>query len=237
VSLLEVTDLSVAYGAIEAVRNVTFEVEEGQIVCLIGANGAGKTTTLRTISGLLRPRAGDILFEGQSIAKLPAHAILSKGIAQSPEGRRIFARMTVEENLMLGAYTRRDPAGIQADMTKVCELFPVLGERRHQKAGLFSGGEQQMLAIGRAMMSRPRLLMLDEPSMGLSPIMTQLIFDTIKELKSQGTTILLVEQNALAALGLADRAYVVDLGQTTLEGAGHDLLADERVRAAYLGQT
>ncbi len=236
-SLLEVTDLSVAYGAIEAVRNVTFEVEEGQIVCLIGANGAGKTTTLRTISGLLRPRAGDIVFEGESIAKLPAHAILSKGIAQSPEGRRVFARMTVEENLLLGAYTRRDQAGIHADMTRVCELFPVLGERRHQKAGLFSGGEQQMLAIGRAMMSRPRLLMLDEPSMGLSPIMTQLIFDTIKELKSQGTTILLVEQNALAALGLADRAYVVDLGQTTLEGAGHDLLADERVRAAYLGQS
>jgi branched-chain amino acid transport system ATP-binding protein len=216
---------------------VTFEVEEGQIVCLIGANGAGKTTTLRTISGLLRPRAGDIVFEGQSIAKLPAHAILSKGIAQSPEGRRVFARMTVEENLLLGAYTRRDQAGIHADMTRVCELFPVLGERRHQKAGLFSGGEQQMLAIGRAMMSRPRLLMLDEPSMGLSPIMTQLIFDTIKELKSQGTTILLVEQNALAALGLADRAYVVDLGQTTLEGPGHDLLADERVRAAYLGQS
>jgi branched-chain amino acid transport system ATP-binding protein len=237
VSLLEVTDLSVAYGAIEAVRNVTFVVEEGQIVCLIGANGAGKTTTLRTISGLLRPRAGDIVFDGQSIAKLPAHAILSRGIAQSPEGRRVFARMTVQENLLLGAYTRRDGSGIQADIERVCELFPVLGQRRHQKAGLFSGGEQQMLAIGRAMMSRPRLLMLDEPSMGLSPIMTQLIFDTVKELKQQGTTILLVEQNALAALALADRAYVVDLGQTTLEGPGHDLLADERVRAAYLGQS
>lgn len=236
-SLLEVTDLSVAYGAIEAVRNVTFVVEEGQIVCLIGANGAGKTTTLRTISGLLRPRAGDIAFEGQSITKLPAHVILGRGIAQSPEGRRVFARMTVEENLLLGAYTRRDTAGVDADLRRICELFPVLGERRHQKAGLFSGGEQQMLAIGRALMSRPRLLMLDEPSMGLSPIMTQLIFDTIKELKSQGTTILLVEQNALAALALADRGYVVDLGQTTLDGPGHDLLADERVRAAYLGQS
>jgi branched-chain amino acid transport system ATP-binding protein len=236
-ALLEVNELSVAYGAIEAVRNISFTVETGQIVCLIGANGAGKTTTLRTISGLLRPRAGEILFEGESIVKLPAHAILSKGIAQSPEGRRIFARMTVEENLLLGAYTRRDHAGVAADMKRVGELFPILAERRHQKAGLFSGGEQQMLAIGRAMMSQPRLLMLDEPSMGLSPIMTQLIFDTIKELKQQGTTILLVEQNALAALALADKAYVVDLGATTLEGPGHDLLADERVRAAYLGQS
>jgi branched-chain amino acid transport system ATP-binding protein len=234
--LLEVRDLSVAYGAIEAVRDVSFVVEPGQIVCLIGANGAGKTTTLRTISGLLRPLTGDILFEGSSITKLPAHAILSKGIAQSPEGRRVFARMTVEENLLLGAYSRRD-GGVDDDMRRLFELFPVLGERRHQKAGLFSGGEQQMLAIARAMMSKPRLLMLDEPSMGLSPIMTQLIFDTIRELKEQGTTILLVEQNALAALALADRGYVIDLGQTTLEGPGHDLLADERVRAAYLGQS
>jgi branched-chain amino acid transport system ATP-binding protein len=235
--LLEVRELSVAYGAIEAVRNISFTVDTGQIVCLIGANGAGKTTTLRTISGLLRPRAGEILFDGKPISKLPAHAILSRGIAQSPEGRRVFARMTVEENLLLGAYTRSDTAGIAADMRRVGELFPVLAERRHQKAGLFSGGEQQMLAIGRALMSRPRLLMLDEPSMGLSPIMTQLIFDTSKSLKREGTTILLVEQNALAALALADRGYVVDLGATTLDGPGHDLLADERVRAAYLGQT
>jgi branched-chain amino acid transport system ATP-binding protein len=234
--LLEVRELSVAYGAIEAVRSVSFSVELGQIVCLIGANGAGKTTILRTISGLLRPRAGDILFEGASIAKLPAHEILGRGIAQSPEGRRIFARMTVEENLLLGAYARRDNE-IDADMQRVFTLFPVLGERRHQKAGLFSGGEQQMLAIGRAMMSKPRLLMLDEPSMGLSPIMTQRIFDTISELQSQGTTILLVEQNALAALALADRGYVIDLGQSTLEGSGHDLLADQRVRAAYLGES
>jgi branched-chain amino acid transport system ATP-binding protein len=233
--LLEVENLSVAYGAIEAVRDVSFVVEEGQIVCLIGANGAGKTTTLRTISGLLRPRAGDVRLRGRSIVKSPAHLILSEGVAHCPEGRRVFARMSVEENMLLGAYTRKDDAGVRADMQRVFELFPVLGERRSQKAGLFSGGEQQMLAIGRAMMSRPKLLMLDEPSMGLSPIMTQLIFDTIKELQGQGTTILLVEQNALAALDLSDRGYVVDLGQTTLEGPGHELLADERVRAAYLG--
>jgi branched-chain amino acid transport system ATP-binding protein len=236
-ALLEVESLSVAYGAIEAVRDVSFTVDEGKIVCLIGANGAGKTTTLRTISGLLRPRAGDVRFEGKSIAKAPAHAILSRGVAHCPEGRRVFARMSVEENMMLGAYTRKDDAGVRKDMQRVFELFPVLGERRTQKAGLFSGGEQQMLAIGRAMMSRPRLLMLDEPSMGLSPIMTQLIFDTIKELQQQGTTILLVEQNALAALDLSDHGYVVDLGATTLDGPGKELLADERVRAAYLGQS
>ena len=235
-ALLEVENLSVAYGAIEAVRDVSFTVDEGKIVCLIGANGAGKTTTLRTISGLLRPRHGEIRFDGRSIVKAPAHGILSRGIAHCPEGRRVFARMSVEENMLLGAYTRKDDAGVRADMNRVFELFPVLGERRSQKAGLFSGGEQQMLAIGRAMMSRPRLLMLDEPSMGLSPIMTQLIFDTIRELQQQGTTILLVEQNALAALDLADHGYVVDLGATTLEGPGNELLADERVRAAYLGQ-
>ena len=236
-ALLEVENLSVAYGAIEAVRDVSFTVDEGKIVCLIGANGAGKTTTLRTVSGLLRPRAGDIRFDGKSIAKAPAHAILSRGVAHCPEGRRVFARMSVEENMMLGAYTRKDDAGVKTDLNRVYELFPVLGERRTQKAGLFSGGEQQMLAIGRAMMSRPRLLMLDEPSMGLSPIMTQLIFDTIKELQQQGTTILLVEQNALAALDLSDHGYVVDLGATTLDGPGKELLADQRVRDAYLGQS
>ncbi|MCE7001676.1 ABC transporter ATP-binding protein [Kibdelosporangium philippinense] len=234
--LLEVRNLSVAYGAIEAVRDVSFFVEEGQIVSLIGANGAGKTTTLRTISGLLRPTRGDILFNGEPIHRKAAHEILASGIAHCPEGRRLFGRMTVEENLQLGAYVRDDEAGIQADMQRVYELFPVLGERRHNKAGLFSGGEQQMLAIGRAMMSKPKLLMLDEPSMGLSPIMTQRIFDTIKELQAGGTTILLVEQNALAALALSDRGYVIDLGSTTLEGPGIDLLADQRVRAAYLGE-
>ncbi|ALG12468.1 ABC transporter ATP-binding protein [Kibdelosporangium phytohabitans] len=233
--LLEVRNLSVAYGAIEAVRDITFSVDEGQIVSLIGANGAGKTTTLRTISGLLRPTRGEVLFRGKPIHKQAAHEILASGIAHCPEGRRLFGRMTVEENLQLGAYVRND-AGIEADMQRVYELFPVLGERRQNKAGLFSGGEQQMLAIGRAMMSKPKLLMLDEPSMGLSPIMTQRIFDTIKELQAGGTTILLVEQNALAALALSDRGYVIDLGSTTLEGPGLDLLADQRVRAAYLGE-
>jgi branched-chain amino acid transport system ATP-binding protein len=234
-ALLEVRNLSVAYGAIEAVRDISFTVEEGHIVSLIGSNGAGKTTTLRTISGLLRPTGGEILFRDKAIHDQPAHTILGSGLAHCPEGRRLFPRMTVEENLQLGAYVRKDD-GVEADMQRVYELFPVLGERRHNKAGLFSGGEQQMLAIGRAMMSKPSLLMLDEPSMGLSPIMTQLIFDTLKELQKQGTTILLVEQNALAALALSDHAYVIDLGKTTLEGPGHELLADERVRAAYLGE-
>jgi branched-chain amino acid transport system ATP-binding protein len=234
-ALLEVRNLSVSYGAIEAVRDISFTVEAGHIVSLIGANGAGKTTTLRTISGLLRPTSGEILFQGKPIHADPAHAILGEGIAHCPEGRRLFPRMTVEENLQLGAYVRKDD-GVQADMERVYELFPVLGERRHNKAGLFSGGEQQMLAIGRAMMSKPRLLMLDEPSMGLSPIMTQRIFDTIKELQSLGTTILLVEQNALAALALSDYGYVIDLGRTTLSDTGRALLADQRVRDAYLGE-
>ncbi|MHA6794116.1 ABC transporter ATP-binding protein [Pseudonocardia bannensis] len=233
---LEVRDLTVAYGAIQAVRGVSFTVEQGQIVSLIGSNGAGKTTTLRTISGLLRPVSGEILLDGTPIHRRPAHEILGLGVAHSPEGRRLFARMTVEENLRLGAYTRRDEAGIVADLDRVYDLFPVLGERRRNKAGLFSGGEQQMLAIGRALMSRPKLLMLDEPSMGLSPIMTQKIFDTVRGLRADGTTVLLVEQNALAALALSDRAYVIDLGRTTLTGTGGELLADPRVQEAYLGE-
>jgi branched-chain amino acid transport system ATP-binding protein len=235
-SFLEVRDLTVAYGAIQAVRGVTFSVEQGQIVSLIGSNGAGKTTTLRTISGLLRPVSGEVLLDGEPIHQLPAHEILARGVAHSPEGRRLFARMTVEENLRLGAYTRRDEAGIVADLDRVFALFPVLGERRRNKAGLFSGGEQQMLAIGRALMSRPKLLMLDEPSMGLSPIMTQKILTTVRELQSEGTTVLLVEQNALAALALSDHAYVIDLGRTTLSGSGPELLADPRVQEAYLGE-
>jgi branched-chain amino acid transport system ATP-binding protein len=236
VSFLEVRDLTVAYGAIQAVRGVSFSVEQGQIVSLIGSNGAGKTTTLRTISGLLRPVSGEVLLNGDPIHKLPAHAILRLGVAHSPEGRRLFARMTVEENLRLGAYTRDDEAGVLEDMDRIYTLFPVLGERRKNKAGLFSGGEQQMLAIGRALMSQPKLLMLDEPSMGLSPIMTQLIFNTVKELKAEGTTVLLVEQNALSALALSDYAYVIDLGATTLSGTGRELLADPRVQEAYLGE-
>jgi branched-chain amino acid transport system ATP-binding protein len=236
VSFLEVRDLTVAYGAIQAVRGVSFSLERGQIVSLIGSNGAGKTTTLRTISALLRPESGQILLDGEPIHRLPAHEILARGVAHSPEGRRLFARMTVEENLLLGAYTRRDEAGIAQDLERIYTLFPVLGERRANKAGLFSGGEQQMLAIGRALMSRPKLLMLDEPSMGLSPIMTQKIFATVRELRAEGTTVLLVEQNALAALALSDRAYVIDLGRTTLSGTGAELLADPRVQEAYLGE-
>jgi branched-chain amino acid transport system ATP-binding protein len=237
VSFLEVRDLTVAYGAIQAVRGVSFSIERGQIVSLIGSNGAGKTTTLRTISGLLRPVSGEVLLDGEAIHRLPAHEILARGVAHSPEGRRLFARMTVEENLLLGAYTRRDEAGIAQDLDRIFALFPVLGERRANKAGLFSGGEQQMLAIGRALMSRPKLLMLDEPSMGLSPIMTQKIFATVRELQAEGTTVLLVEQNALAALALSDRAYVIDLGRTTLSGSGPELLADPRVQEAYLGES
>jgi branched-chain amino acid transport system ATP-binding protein len=236
VAFLSVRDLVVAYGAIQAVRGVSFDVEQGQIVSLIGSNGAGKTTTLRTLSGLLRAVSGTIELDGVEIQRRPAHEILSMGMAHSPEGRRLFARMTVEENLRLGAYTRRDEDGIAQDTQRVYDLFPVLGERRGNKAGLFSGGEQQMLAIGRALMSRPKLLMLDEPSMGLSPIMTQRIFDTVKELRDEGTTVLLVEQNALAALALSDRAYVIDLGRTTLSGTGAELLADPRVQEAYLGE-
>jgi branched-chain amino acid transport system ATP-binding protein len=235
-SYLEVRDLVVAYGAIQAVRGVSFSVEKGQIVSLIGSNGAGKTTTLRTISGLLRPVSGSILLDGEPIHARPAHEILALGVAHSPEGRRLFARMTVEENLRLGAYSRSDEAGIVEDLDRIYTMFPVLGERRRNKAGLFSGGEQQMLAIGRALMSRPTLLMLDEPSMGLSPIMTQQIFATVRELKATGTTVLLVEQNALAALALSDEAHVIDLGRTTLSGSGAELLADPRVQEAYLGE-
>ncbi|MGJ6960574.1 ABC transporter ATP-binding protein [Streptosporangium sp. G11] len=232
--MLEVNALAVAYGAIEAVQDVGFTVEEGQIACLVGTNGAGKTTTLRTISGLLRPHRGEIRFRGRPIHHLPAHTVLALGIAHCPEGRRLFTGMTVEENLMLGGHLRRD-GEVTKDMNRVYELFPVLGERRTQRAGLFSGGEQQMLAIGRSMMARPKLLMFDEPTMGLSPIMSQRILGAIALLRDQGTTILMVEQNALAALTLADRGYVIDLGRTTLSGPGRELLADPRVRAAYLG--
>jgi branched-chain amino acid transport system ATP-binding protein len=234
-SLLEVRDLKVAYGAIEAIKGISLDVEEGQVVTLIGTNGAGKTTTLRTLSGLLKPKDGTITFDGQPLNGVPAHEVVTRGMAHSPEGRRIFPLMSVEENLELGAYSRKgvNPA---EDIRAVFTRFPRLEERRTQKAGTLSGGEQQMLAIGRALMSRPRLLMLDEPSMGLSPIMIQLIFDTIAELKASGTTILLVEQNASAALALADVGYVLETGKVVLTGAGKDLLTDEKVRKAYLGE-
>ncbi len=233
--LLEVRGLRVAYGAIEALHGIDLVVDEGQVVTLIGTNGAGKTTTLRTLSGLMRPVAGEVVFDGLRIDTEPAHKVVQRGVAHSPEGRKIFPLMSVEENLQLGAYARRDD-GVARDVEGVFERFPRLLELRTQKAGTLSGGEQQMLAIGRALMSRPRLLMLDEPSMWLAPIMIQLIFDTIRELKEQGTTILLVEQNAQAALELADHAYVLETGRIVLEGPGQDLLHDEAVRRAYLGE-
>ena len=235
-ALLEVEDLRVAYGKIEAVKGISFTVHQGEVTTLIGTNGAGKTTTLRTLSGLLRPTAGRITFDGQDLATVPAHKIVALGLAHSPEGRHIFPRMTIEENLLLGAFLRTDAAGIAADVERAYSLFPILGERRRQAAGTLSGGEQQMLAMGRALMSQPKLLMLDEPSMGLSPLMMQKIMSTIVERKASGTTILLVEQNAQAALSLSDRGYVMETGRVVLSGTGAALLHDESVRKAYLGE-
>ena len=234
-ALLEVRDLHVAYGQIEAVRGISFDVDAGQVVALIGSNGAGKTTPLRTLSGLQRPGAGEIRFDGERIDRLPAHEIVARGVAHAPEGRRLFPRMTIRENLDLGAYRRQD-AEVEADVAMVYDLFPILAERRAQAAGTLSGGEQQMLAIGRALMSRPRLLMLDEPSMGLSPLVMRTIFSTLAELKARGTTLLLVEQNAQAALALADSGHVLETGRIVLSGTGADLLGDEGVRKAYLGE-
>ena len=235
-AMLEIKDLSVAYGKITAVKGINFSVEEGQVVTLIGTNGAGKTTTLRTISGLLRPSEGEISFLGKRIDKAPAHSIVTMGLAHSPEGRRIFPRQSVEENLMLGAFARRDRADIQTDLKEAYDLFPILAERRKQPAGTFSGGEQQMLAMGRAMMSRPKLLMLDEPSMGLSPIMMKKIMTTVRTLQKRGTTILLVEQNARAALKLATHGYVLEVGKIVLDGPGPELLVSDEVKKAYLGE-
>jgi branched-chain amino acid transport system ATP-binding protein len=234
-TLLDVKDIHVFYGSIEAVKGMSFHVDRGEIVCLIGANGAGKTTTLRTVSGLLRPREGAIFYDGQRIDLLPAHEIVILGVAQSPEGRRIFPRMTVRENLDMGAFTRKD-AGQREDLERILELFPILGERARQAAGTLSGGEQQMLAIGRALMAKPKLLLLDEPSMGLAPIVVQRIFDIVREISEQGMTILLVEQNAAQALSLADRGYVIETGKIVLEDEARSLLANERVRKAYLGE-
>ncbi|MFD0354779.1 ABC transporter ATP-binding protein [Streptomyces sp. NPDC127110] len=235
-ALLEVEDLRVAYGKIEAVKGISFTVNEGEIVTLIGTNGAGKTTTLRTLSGLIKPKGGQIKFQGKSLKKVPAHDIVSLGLAHSPEGRHIFPRMSIEDNLLLGAFLRNDKEGIQKDVQRAYDLFPILGERRKQAAGTLSGGEQQMLAMGRALMSQPKLLMLDEPSMGLSPLMMQKIMATIAELKAAGTTILLVEQNAQAALSLADQGHVMEIGKIVLSGPGRELLVNEDVRKAYLGE-
>ncbi|MGI5329336.1 ABC transporter ATP-binding protein [Actinomadura nitritigenes] len=234
--MLEVEDLRVAYGRVEAVKGVSFSVAAGQVVTLIGTNGAGKSSTLRALSGLLKPAAGKVVFDGARIDGLRPHQIVARGLAHSPEGRRIFPRMTIEENLLLGAYLRRDGAGIGKDVARAYDMFPVLTERRRQAAGTLSGGEQQMLAMGRTLMSRPRMLLLDEPSMGLSPIMTQQIMATVGALREDGMTVLLVEQNARAALALADEGHVVETGRLVLSGTGCGLLHDEEVRKAYLGE-
>lgn len=235
-ALLEVEDLRVAYGKIEAVKGISFSVEAGQVVSLIGTNGAGKTTTLRTLSGLIKPTSGKITFDGQVLNGIPAHKVVSLGMAHSPEGRHIFPKLSIAENLQLGAFLRKDKDGIERDVQRAYDLFPILGERRKQAAGTLSGGEQQMLAMGRALMSQPKLLMLDEPSMGLSPIMMQKIMETIATLKAEGMTILLIEQNAQAALSLADYGYVLEVGHIKLSGTGQDLLVDDEVRKTYLGE-
>lgn len=233
--MLNLDDVHTYYNHIHALKGISITVEEGEIVTLIGSNGAGKTTTLNTISGLLEPRHGEIILDGQRIDHLPPHQVTRLGVSQSPEGRKIFARLTVRENLELGAFQRHDPAAIREDFERVLALFPRLRERLHQPGGTLSGGEQQMLAIGRAMMSRPRILLLDEPSMGLAPILVQQIFDIIRDINSQGTTILLVEQNAQMALRVASRGYVLETGKIVLQGPAGELLASSEVREAYLG--
>ncbi len=233
--MLEIEGLDCRYGKVRAVRDLTLEVREGELVTLIGANGAGKTTTLKAISGILRPAAGRIAFDGEDITRASARAILAKGIAHCPEGRHVFPYMSVQENLDMGCYLRRDPGGIAQDLKKVFERFPVLEERRRQMAGTLSGGEQQMLAIGRALMSRPRLMLFDEPSLGLAPNLVETTFEIIAEIRAQGVTVLLVEQNAYAALDLCDRSYLLESGEVTLTGSGAELLDNPHVKEAYLG--
>jgi branched-chain amino acid transport system ATP-binding protein len=235
-TLLAVSQLSVAYGGIQAVRELSLDVAAGEMVCLIGANGAGKTTTLKAISGLLAPRSGSVQFDGQLLTGLPAHAIARRGMALVPEGRGVFPRMSVAENLMMGAYTRNDRAAIANDLDQVYALLPRLTERRAQLAGLLSGGEQQMLALGRAMMARPRLLLLDEPSMGLAPLMVQAVFDIIRQIAASGVAVLLIEQNAHLALKTCARGYVLETGAITLSGDAAELAANPAVRHAYLGE-
>ena len=235
-AMLEIKDLSVYYGVIQALKGISFEVNEGEVIALIGANGAGKTTTLHTLTGILHAKSGSIKYNGVELTKVPAHKIVKMGIAHVPEGRRIFQQLTVLDNLKLGAFTRKDKEGIAADMAKVYERFPRLEERKSQIAGTLSGGEQQMLAMGRALMSRPKMVVMDEPSMGLSPILVSEIFDIIESIRKDGTTVLLVEQNAKKALSIADRAYVLETGRITLSGKASDLINDEKVRKAYLGE-
>ncbi len=233
--MLELRDVHSYYGNIHALKGISFSVEDGEIVTLIGANGAGKSTTLRTIQGLMRPRQGSVILNGVALEKLPPHEIVAQGVSQAPEGRQIFPRMTVLENLEMGAYQRRDKDGIQKDLNRVFELFPRLQERIKQAGGTLSGGEQQMLAMGRAMMARPKVLMLDEPSMGLAPILVEQIFDIVKEINAQGTTILLVEQNAMMALSVANRGYVLEVGQIVLQGTAKELSNNKQVQDTYLG--
>lgn len=235
-AMLEIKDLEVCYGVIRAIKGVSFEVDQGEVIALIGANGAGKTTILHTITGLIPASKGSILFEGKELTKTPAHKIVSMGMAHVPEGRRVFQELSVLENLKLGAYTRKDKTGIAESLKMVYERFPRLEERKNQVAGTLSGGEQQMLAMGRALMSKPRIILMDEPSMGLSPLLVSEIFDIIKVISESGTTVLLVEQNAKKALSIADRAYVLETGNITLSGKASDLINNESVKKAYLGE-
>ena len=228
-AMLEVKDLEVYYGMIQAIKGISFEVNQGEVIALIGANGAGKTTTLHTITGLLSPKKGSVLFEGQDITKVPAHKIVSMGMAHVPEGRRVFSQLSVYENLKLGAYTRKDKSNIDKELQSIYERFPRLAERKNQLAGTLSGGEQQMLAMGRALMSKPSIVLMDEPSMGLSPILVNEIFDIIESISKSGTTVLLVEQNAKKALSIADRAYVLETGKVVLEGDAKDLLENDSI--------
>ena len=235
-AMLEVRDLQVYYGMIHAIKGISFDVNQGEVIALIGANGAGKTTTLHTITGLLAPKSGSVLFEGKDITKVPAHKIVSMGMAHVPEGRRVFAELSVYENLKMGAYTRKDKKEIEESLANVYKRFPRLEERKNQMAGTLSGGEQQMLAMGRALMSKPKIILMDEPSMGLSPIFVNEIFDIIRAVSESVTTVLLVEQNAKKALSISDRAYVLETGTITMSGKAKDLLEDEAVKKAYLGE-
>ena len=235
-AMLEVKDLEVYYGMIQAIKGISFEVKKGEVIALIGANGAGKTTTLHTITGLLSPKKGSVIFEGKDITKIPAHKIVSMGMAHVPEGRRVFADLSVYENLKLGAYTRKDKENLNKDLENIYKRFPRLAERKNQSAGTLSGGEQQMLAMGRALMSKPSIILMDEPSMGLSPILVNEIFDIIESISKSGTTVLLVEQNAKKALSIADRAYVLETGKIVTSGKASELLEDDSIKKAYLGE-
>ena len=235
-AMLEVRDLQVYYGMIHAIKGISFDVNQGEVIALIGANGAGKTTTLHTITGLLAPKSGSVLFEGKDITKVPAHKIVSMGMAHVPEGRRVFAELSVYENLKMGAYTRKDKKEIEESLANVYKRFPRLEERKNQMAGTLSGGEQQMLAMGRALMSKPKIILMDEPSMGLSPIFVNEIFDIIRAVSESGTTVLLVEQNAKKALSIADRAYVLETGNIVLSGDAKEMMNNESIKKAYLGE-